>query len=183
MVVSDFQIYKVGEKHPELAKKQDGAQVFFQDKHLVIIVYVYEPTRSQRRSANTVNNGLKLSLFRYDDIITIAIKPGNLDWHDAYTNPHFFDAASLPTEKIAEGYGLAATYIFVDSSCGLIHEMRTFALSNEFSNSLIDSLNFLKDNDFSVSDYLRHIANLQRRYTAAEIGRELRQSYFKLRGK
>ena len=181
MNILGAQLFSVGESYPKLAIKSNCAYVQFWDKHLYIFVFVNRPSGRQLISANTVNNGLKLSAFCYHDTIAIAIKPGNLPWHDAYLTPHCVEPMSLPTKKIAEGSGVSACYFFVDSSCGRIHEIRAFALSNKFSNYLIDNMNVLLEKEFDINDYQKKIEEIQMRYTPAQIGMVCKQCYFNLR--
>lgn len=183
MIVNGVQVYRLGEKHPELAVKQNAAGIDIIDKRLVITVCVYKPTTSMLKAAKISENGLKLGIFCYRDVIAMAIKPGDLPWNDTFINPHLLPQEDLPARILAEGYEMGAQYNFVDSSCGLLHEMHVFGLGNKFSNVLINNLNTLKERPFDKNEYDKQVNDIRTRYTAEMMGTKLKQHYFNYRGR
>lgn len=124
--------------------------------------------------------GMRLSAFTHDNVLTIAIKPGLLAWHDAPYNPQCEEIKNLPMCKVLpKGEGLLCNYILIDSHEGRLLRMNQFYMSNAFSNHVLREQYQLSHSNYDPSEYRDAVHRIQLRYSPREIGEKLKQAYYK----
>lgn len=168
------------EKYQHLAIHQDGAILTCVGGIPVIHVLINHPTPQMIADADIRAHGLKLSLFRYRNTLTMAIKPGVLPWHDAPYSPNLNLYNTPQIQECAKGEGLLTCYVFADSSDGTVLDVRAFTLPTEFSNFLLQNIHELLEMPFDPYDYQREVCRVQQMYLPQEIGECMSQVVFAL---
>lgn len=168
------------EKYQHLAIHQDGAILTCVGGIPVIHVLINHPTPQMIADADIRAHGLKLSLFRYRNTLTMAIKPGVLPWHDAPYSPNLNLYNTPQIQECAKGEGLLTCYVFADSSDGTVLDVRAFTLPTGFSNFLLQNIHELLETPFDPYDYQREVCRVQQMYLPHEIGECMSQVVFAL---
>lgn len=180
-----IRVFREGGIIPELCIHQDGCILNYTGIGLNIYVLIDNPTEMDLRKANTVFNGLKLSVSVHEkNVMCFAVKSGALPWCDTAFTPHLCPNAIMLKEKIIPfGNILAGNYFLVNSANGMICELRTFALSKQFSNYVLKAMQNLLEDPFDKDTFYKNISTIQRKYSPKELGEQFKDASFNLRGK
>ena len=173
--------YTVGGVIPQMCIHRDGCIVELIGNMLNIYVLILNPTSLHIQKANTVDNGLKLSASTHEKVLCIAVKPGALPWHDTPFYPQL--CSNMVTQSLPLGYGLTTNYFLVNSANGKICELRSFALSNKFSNYVLKELQSILENPFDEAEYAKNIDVVQKKYSSKDLGEKFGEVSFRLHGK
>ena len=177
----NLSVLRVGHCIPSMAIQADGCVALFLGETLCIFVLIDRPDPSILRDADVARFGIRLGMFTYGNTVMLAVKPGNLPWHDAPYSPHLSMEGDIPfAGPFAPGTGMVSYYFLVDSSDGRILQIKPFVLSNHFSNSLISALNQLKEQPFDLHEFRATVDDIQRRYSPRELGTTVSQDRFRL---
>lgn len=175
-------ILRVGDKKPGLAIRQDACVAEWGPSGVIMIyVLIDRPTAAMLAAGNVDEHGMCISAFTYSNVLTFAVKVGQLPWQDAPYNPRCQGISNLDVcDTLADGTGLTVYYILADSSDGTIINIKPFTLSTRFSNHILKEQYKLSHAEFSQREYIRNVQMIQNRYSPREIGERMKQAYYRL---
>ena len=117
--------------------------------------------------ANFEKGTIEFGLFAHKDVLTLAIKVGDLPWIDAPYSVHLEHWENLP---MWDAENLQMNLLLVDSFDGRILGIRAIGLSAEFSAQMLLEMRKQLYRSFDLRGYQKQIAQIQQRYTPEEIG-------------
>ena len=177
----DFEVLSVGARKEEFALGYDACFARIDALGvLTICVLIDNPTAEMRKKASIDNYGMHISAYACENVLTIAVKPGLLPWHDAPYNPWCEGLSNLPVPRLLpQGDGIMCNYALVDSRDGQILDIKAFGLGTDLSNYVLAEQYKLSHDAFDIRVFYGAVQRIQRKYSPWEIGVKLRQaSYF-----
>ena len=180
MYMDDYSviIYRVGQHIPDLASGQDSCMAQYIGGTLAFHILINHPNEALLRKADIIHNKIRLSLFTYRDVVTFAIKIGNLNWMDAPYTPHLDQKEDLPNINSPSNQALL---VLIDSSDGQILRLRTFELPAVFARKLSVDIKELHQKPFSIEQHINNVQAIQNLYLPRDIGERMQQATFILR--
>lgn len=182
-IVTDYDVLRVGEKRAAWSLGYDACFASVAPGGaLTVFVLIDRPTAGMIEKGDIEHYGIRLGAFVCDNVLTFAIKPGLLPWHDAPYNPHCDGISNLPScRKLTKGDGLLCNYILLDSHDGQVLKIKQFCMSNDFSNYILKEQYRLSRAAFDLQAYYYSVQRIQRRYSPREIGETMKQAYYEHR--
>lgn len=171
-------VYREGICIPELAIGRDSCMVMHIGGILVFHAMLYRPDKELLRKSDIMHQKIRVSLFTYRDIMTFAIKIGDLDWMDAPYTPHLDQKEDLPNMDSPSNQALL---VLIDSFDGQILRLRAFELSAVFARKLSVDIKELHQKPFSMEQHINNVQAIQNLYLPRDIGERMQQATFTLR--
>ena len=166
-MMDSFVMYQVGTCDPGLAMRKDCCLLQFFEGIPHVYVLIDRPTEEMLQRANFEKATIEFGLFAHKDVMTLAIKVGDLPWIDAPYSAHLEHGENLP---MWNAKNLQVNLLLVDSFDGRILGIRTIGLSEEFSAQMLLEMRKQLYRSFDLRGYQKQIAQIQQRYTPEEIG-------------
>ncbi len=176
----NMEVIKLHGQIPELKGLPGCIRIEWYGNELTI-THIVDPVSRRQLSIDPSTQGTKIGLYTQGNVMTLAMKMGNLPWVDTCFHPvHCGYDGEVPPDYV-DGLGMMFVNLFVDSSDGTVFHMHTFALSSEFTNSFLADCRRLMENPVSHIAYLMEVRNLQASFSSREIGTKRKQISFTLK--
>lgn len=125
---------------------QEGTLFEMTDLGAILFCYYSNPTPEEIEDFN--HGQVQYGYFKNKNVIIMLFKFEDNPWIDAPYSVHL-SKNLIELNRINEGNGLSITVILVDADTGIVKNIRAFALSNRFSNKLIEDIKIQKNMSFN----------------------------------
>ena len=148
----------------ELVPTQDGIRFSFDGKFT--LMYAFDRPTVEEKQAFKSGNPCQFGLAVVDDVIFFLSRFGTLKWMDAPFNIHLYPddrAGLLVVPGPTQGY--AVYTMLVDSSTGIIEQLRLTSLTHDLSMRLRDAI----INQPVIPDYDQRLQSIMARYSTEDL--------------
>lgn len=164
--------YEVGKIYPGYEPRPEGTLFDLRDDGAILFVFFNNPTEEEVKQ---FDSNLEIRFTELYNEIVLTIKVGNLNWMDAFYNPHLSrDLTELPNFQIGQGLGLGLTLMLLDATDGKIKAMRILGLSENFTDKFLQSVDEIKGKDFNEETHQQSMNTIYQRYPTRELVRMCR---------
>ena len=159
--------YSVGKCTPSLIGKE-GIVFDMTDSGPILVVRFDRPT-TEEIQAFQADEPLELRMTEMKDIIFMTFKFSRLNWMDAPYNVNL-SANLTKLIYIKDGMGYGTMIVLCDTS-GIVHAIRYFAMTTNFSRALNKAITEQLKTPFDYEQYCRHQASVYRAYSSKDLSR------------
>ena len=143
-MMDSFVMYQVGTCDPGLAMRKDCCLLQFFEGIPHVYVLIDRPTEEMLQRANFEKATIEFGLFAHKDVMTLAIKVGDLPWIDAPYSAHLEHGENLP---MWNAKNLQVNRLLVDSFDGRILGIRMILKADGWHLSPLYDVNPVPEGD------------------------------------
>ena len=148
----------------ELLPAQEGIRFSFDGKFT--LMYAFDRPTVEEKQAFKSGNPCQFGLAVVDDVIFFLSRFGTLKWMDAPFNIHLYpDNRARLLEVPGPTQGYAVYIMLVDSSTGIIEQLRLTSLTHDLSMRLRDAI----INQPVIPDYDQRLQSIMARYSTEDL--------------
>lgn len=173
----EFCAYSVGQVISGFIGKPEAPVFDVTDTGATMVVLFNKPKESEIEQFRQ-NNKFEIRFTELYGVIMITVKIGDLEWMDMPYSPHLsknLTKISIPSD----GLGLSLFLMLVDTSTGMIKNMRLIGLSENFSKKFLGAVMEQKMKPFDRYVYDATISKIYSSYSTKEIVK-ISKEYYKI---